>query len=178
LNAYFFGRHDGALPTHLLRDTGAEHGIWAMGPLSGGEHNVYYAVAVPESGTVGDVTGTVEDAGTEVTTLVVQCISETCLQMVKAVLGVIGPCHIPGPPEWVVFLIIEGREELHHLEEALRRLGKGNVAAAYDGDGRFLVELASDDRDLVDDVAQSFHGLEHHRVVSVNRLRGNDLQRV
>jgi len=178
LNAYFFGRHEGDLPTHLLRDADAEHGIFAMASLEGDQHNVYYAAALPETAAMSDVTNTINGSGTNVVEVVVQCVSEDCMQMVMAILGVIVPCKIPGPPEWVIFLIIEGRERLEHLEHAQQRLGRDNVAAAYDGNGRFLVELASDDVDLLDDVARSFSGLEGHRVISTHRLRGRDLQRV
>lgn len=179
MNAYFFGRHSGDLPAHLLRDAGDEHGIFAMAPLEGDTHNVYYAASVPESATIGDVTGTVESAGSSVEAVIIQCLSDDCLRLVLAVVGgVLGPCHIPGPPEWIVFLVIEGRDELRHLEQAQDRLGRDNVAAAYDGDGRFLVELASDDADLLDEVARSFTELERHRVVSTHRLRGRELQRV
>jgi hypothetical protein len=177
LNAYFFGRHDGDLPTHLLRADGAEHGIWAMAPLEGDEHNVFYAASTPESASLGDVTGTVEGAGSSVVDTVVQCVSEDCLRLVMEIIGIIAPCKIPGPPEWVIFIIIEGREQLRHLEHAQQRLGRDNVAAAYDGDGRFLVELASDDAELLDEVTRSFSELPHHHVVSTHRLRGRELQR-
>jgi hypothetical protein len=177
LNAYFFGRHEGELPQHLLREAGAEHGIWAIGALAGDEHNVFYAAALPESAAMQEVTGAIDGAGTNVVDTLMECVSDDCKQMVMAILGVVAPCHIPGPPEWILFLIIEGREQLRHLEQALERLGDGNVAAAYDGHGRFLVELASDDGDLLDDVARSFGQLEQHRVLSTHRLRGQDLQR-
>lgn len=177
MNAYFFGHHSGDLPVHLLRGADAEDGIFAIAPLEGDQHTVYYAAAVPESASVGDVVGTVEGAGSSVTEVVVACVSGDCMQMVMAVLGVLGPCHIPGPPEWVVFLILEGREQLRHLEHAIERLGVGNVAAAYDGDGRFLVELASDDSELLEDVARSFADLPQHRLTSTHRCRGRDLQR-
>lgn len=177
MNAYFFGRHDGALPTHLLRGPGDEHGIFAMAPLTGDQHNVYYAASMPESATIGDVVGTVEGGGSTVTDTVVACISEDCMGMIMAALGVLGPCHIPGPPEWIVFLVLEGREQLSHLEQVIDRLGEGNVAAAYDGDGRFLVELASDDPDLLEDVVRTFAELPQHRLTATHRLRGRDLQR-
>lgn len=177
MNAYFFGRHDGALPTHLLRGTGDEHGIFAMAPLEGDQHNVYYAASMPESATVGDVVGTVEGSGSTITNTVVACVSDDCMGMIMAALGVLGPCHIPGPPEWIVFLVLEGREQLSHLERVIDRLGEGNVAAAYDGDGRFLVELASDDSDLLEDVVRTFADLPQHRLTATHRLRGRDLQR-
>ena len=176
MNAYFFGRHEGDLPVHLLG--AGEHGLFAMATIEGDQHTVYYAASIPESGTVDDVVGTVEQTGSDITTILIACVSENCMKMVKAILGVLGPCKIPGPPEWVVFLILEGREELNHLEEALERLGHGNVAAAYDGDGKFLVELASDDADLLEDVVSSFAELPQHRLTSTHRLRGRDLQRV
>lgn len=178
MNAYFFGRHEGDLPTQLLRRAGDEHGIFAMARLAGDQHNVYYAASMPESASVGDVVGTVEGTGSTITDTVVACVSDTCMAMVMAVLGVIGPCHIPGPPEWVVFLVLEGREQLRHLEHAIERLGEGNVAAAYDGDGCFLVELASDDSDLLEDVVRTFADLPQHRLISTHRCRGGDLQRV
>src|SRR3954447_12908417 len=89
LNAYFFGRHDGTLPTHLLRDADAEHGIWAIGPLEGAEHNVYYAASVPESATLDSVTDPITDAGTAVTTIVIQCISADCMRMVMDIIGIV-----------------------------------------------------------------------------------------
>lgn len=178
MNAYFFGRHDGDLPTHLLRNPGDEHGIFAMAPLTGDTHTVYYAASIPESASPGDIVGTVEGAGSSVEEVIIACVSETCLALIMAVLEIVGPCRIPGPPEWVVFLILEGRERLSHLEHAVEQLGHANVAAAYDGDGRFLVELASDDEALLDDVVQSFGNLPDHRVASTHRLRGRDLQRV
>jgi hypothetical protein len=178
LNAYILGRHDGALPSHLLRNQGDEHGIFAMAPLTGDTHTVYYAASIPESATVGDVVGTLEGAGTSVEEVIVACVSDGCQAMIMAILEIIGPCKIPGPPEWVVFLVLEGLERLTHLEHALDRLGAGNVAAAYDGDGRFLVELASDDESLLDDVVRSFEELSGHRLISTHRLRGRDLQRV
>ena len=78
----------------------------------------------------------------------------------------------------MAFLVIEGREALRHLEHALDRLGVGNVAAAYDGDGHFLVERASDDADTLEEVISSFAELEQHRLVSTHRLRGAELLRV
>lgn len=178
MNVYLLGSHDGELPTHLLRDAESEHGIFAMGRLSGDQHTMYYAASVADSASVGDVVGTVEGAGSSVATIIVQCVSETCLGLILWLLGVITPCHVPGPPEWVVFLVLRGREELRHLEHALERLGRGHVAAAYDGDGTFLVELAADDRDLLDEVASTFAHLDNHEVVSTHWMRGSDLQRV
>lgn len=178
MNAYFFGRHSGDLPTHLLRNPGDEHGIFAIAPLTGGTHDVYYAASIPESASPGDIVGTVEGAGTTVEEVIVECVSDTCLALVMAILEIAGPCRIPGPPEWVVFLILEGRERLTHLQHAVEQLGAANVAAAYNGDGRFLVELASDDQAVLDEVVRSFENLPGHRVTSTHRLRGRDLQRV
>ena len=172
MNAYFFGRHDGELPEHLLTD--AEAGIFAMAPLQGGSHNVYYAAAVPESATVGDVVGTVEQTGSDIVEVVVACVSEWCIGLIE---GIAGPCKIPGRPAWFVFLFIEGRERLDHLRHARHVLGDDNVAAAFDGEGRFLVELAGDDRETLEQVVESFAQLESHRVASTHWVAGDQLLR-
>jgi hypothetical protein len=176
LSAYVFGTHAGELPRHLVRTDPSQAGIFAAAPLSESPHNVYYALdtSAPDSG-ADELIAKLAEAGTEVEEVIVACLSEDCIGMV---LGVIGPCKIPGCPEWFVFLVIEGRERLHHLEHARTRLGEDNVAAAYDGDGRFLVELAHDDRDLLEDVIRSFADLDTHRVRSTHWLRGEELHRV
>ena len=172
MNAYLFGRHSGELPAHLLT---ADSGIFAMARLQNSAHDVYYAAAVPESASVGDVVGTVQQAGSDITQLIIGCVSDWCIGLVE---GIAGPCKIPGRPAWFVFLIIEGTERLDHLRHARERLGDDNVAAVYNGDGQFLVELAADDRELLEELVSSFSALDSHRVASSHWVAGEQLLRV
>ena len=172
MNAYFFGRHSGELPAHLLT---TDSGIFAMARLQDSTHDVYYAASVPESASAGDVVGTVEQLGSEISELIIACVSEWCIGLVE---GIAGPCKIPGRPAWFVFLIIEGTERLDHLRHARQRLGDDNVAAVYNGDGRFLVELAAEDRAVLEELVASFSALDSHRVASSHWVGGEQLRRV
>lgn len=150
MDAYVLGTHDGELPTHLLGH--GDNRVRAMARLDGPDHNVFYALEVPNAESVDGHVSAIGDAGSIVGRILI------IDGNIAAV--VIHPSHMP-PWERYLFLLLE----LEAIEEALAAardiLGEGGVAAAADSQGHILVELGGNDAAALQEAAALFGGAAH-----------------
>lgn len=166
MDAYVLGKHDGELPTHLLGQ--GDNRIRAMARLEGPDHNVFYALEVPDEGSVHPHTTAIADAGTIIAEILIHN-----AEVAGFILITIHPSHMP-PWERYVFLLLE--LELEELEQALVEageiLGPDGVAAAVDGQGRALVELGSNDPAGIEQAMTALGGGAVHAVGAGGIVRG------
>jgi hypothetical protein len=165
LHTYLLGRHHGDLPTHLVGTEMDGHEVFAMAELDGPDHSVFVglkrigaAAGSVEPG-ARPMSGTLSTSGDPISEVVVfvQCLRDDCLGLLPEL--PISPCYLPG---WdvIVFVIIFAEHLRDALPRARQHIGDGAVAAATDGGGRFLVELAANDRGSLEQALAELASLE------------------
>ena len=169
MHTYLLGRHTGDLPTHLVGTEMDGHEVFAVAELDGPDHSVFVGLkrigaTAPnlEPGAQRPMSGQLPSSGDVVGEAVVfvQCVRDDCLGLLPEL--PINPCYLPG---WdlIVFVFVFAEHLRDALPRAHQRLGNGAVAVATDGGGRFLVELAGNDRHALEEALQelaSFEGVD------------------
>ena len=147
MDAYVLGSHPGELPTHLLS---AEPGnrIRAVARLEDGEYDVFYAL---ETGSEEDVErhlSAIREAGTN--PLVIW---HTHGSGAAARGPIPWPKPLPPPQPswlpprpWLLFLLAEIADVIIFIESLRERFGVDLVAGFLAPDGRYLIEVAANDR--------------------------------
>ena len=154
MHTYLLGRHSGDLPTHLVGTEHEGHRVFSVAPLDGPDHTVFIglkrdetiAPSEPARPMSGSLSTGPDDPISDVV-VVVECLAENCMGLLPKL--PINPCYLPG---WqvIAFVIVFAEHLRDALPRAHQRLGEGAVAVATDGHGRFLVELAANDRGAIE----------------------------
>jgi hypothetical protein len=145
--AYVFGRHNGQPPTNLVGTTFRGVTVQSMTALEGPAHTLFTklhltdasALSRPMSGEdpLGEV---VDDAE-----VMIGCESVDCSGLVGNIvsrISFIGADHV-----YFCFILCDIDGPLTHLPAHEQEVGPDRIAAATDGKGRALIELAGDDQD-------------------------------
>jgi hypothetical protein len=175
MQAYVFGRHDGEPPTHLVGQTFGGVTVQSMTALEGVDHTLFTklhvdnpaALSTPMSGEdpVGDI---VNDA-----MVILGCHSPDCSDLIANIesrISFIGREHA-----YFCFILCDVVGALDHLPEHERDLGTDRIAAATDGNGRVVIEIAGDDPDEL--TARAARITHHPAIRSASIYLSRDLVR-
>lgn len=175
MQAYVFGTHSGEAPTHLVGQTYGAVTVQSMTALEGAEHTLFtklhladpLALSQPMSGEdpVGDI---VNDAR-----VILGCTSPDCTDVVGNIESRIS--FIGGPHRYFCFILCDIGDRLDHLPDHERELGPDRIAAATDGNGNAIIEIAGDDPDEL--CARAAEIANHPAVRSASIYLSRDLVR-
>ena len=174
MDYYVFGTHEGAVPAHLIGTGQDGHRIRAVAPLTGGEHDIFYAVQAPHQEAFEEYLGTITDAGTTPTVTLPVCEDLSCLKLLFTLLQRLS--WMP-PYECLLFVVVIADGVLEVLGQLVDELGEERVAAVTDGQGRFLVEIGGDDWDALERAHQLIAAAPNVRSTTAHRASGRDLVR-
>jgi hypothetical protein len=152
MDAYLMADHEGDLPTHLLNEGELGNRVRALATLHGPKFPRFVAVEAPDEASLEKQIAKLELEGYVIKWRMVSCIVLNCQRIVG--LERVGGSNMP-PMDHVLFEIFETTDSvasvLDEAEQALRADGKDgvHVCASTDGNGSVLVELGSDDADLL-----------------------------
>ncbi|HEU5034757.1 MAG TPA: hypothetical protein VFT62_08395 [Mycobacteriales bacterium] len=140
MHTYVFGTHQGELPRHLVGHGQPGDHIRAMARLEGPDHDVIYALNHEAAESPELLADVLRHAGTLVVETFTLCDSRPCLQVLGIESHVV-PIAMP-PLEHILFLMFEADGQLTWPAD----VAPGEVAAATNGVGQFLVEFVGNDR--------------------------------
>ncbi len=143
-----------------------------MARLEGPEHNAFFAIEAPDSETVELQIEKLRGFGTNIDWWLIRCVSENCFGAfeIKPFI-ILNPSKLP-PFAYYLLLKLEGEHIREEVRVAREHLGQDGVAAATDGKGRFLVELASNDEQALDAAVNALAAANKHAVSPDGILRG------
>jgi len=178
MQAYVFGRHTGEPPTHLVGKTYRGITVQSMTALEGAEHTLFTKLHVdnpqvldaPMSSSepddpVGDI---INDAQ-----VILGCHSPDCMDLIANIESRIS--FIGGSHPYFCFMLCDVGDVLDHLPEYERELGPDRIAAATDGNGKVIIEIAGDNPEEL--AATAARITDHPAVRSASIYLSRDLVR-
>jgi hypothetical protein len=145
MDAYILGRHEGDLPSHLLAQGEPGNRVRAIARLEGPDHDVFYALEAPDQQSLDSLVQAITVAGSNPASVLPACALIHCK---GAIANVRGPSYLPPWPTYV-FEWFDADTAAEAIQLAVDSLGEDAVAAATDGQGHILIELAGPDEDLI-----------------------------
>lgn len=176
MQAYVFGRHTGEPPLHLVGTTHDGVTVQAMTALEGAEHTLFTklhvenAAVLSEPRSVDDPIGQIVDDAT----ITLGCTSPDCDGLIGDIVSrvaFIGTGH-----SYFAFMLCHADGPLDHLRDYEKLVGPNRIAAATDGKGRVILELAGDDPEELAELAARI--TDHPAIRDARIYRSKDLVRV
>ena len=176
MQAYVFGRHTGEPPLHLVGTTHDGVTVQAMTALEGAEHTLFTklhvenAAVLSEPRSVDDPVGQIIDDAT----ITLGCTSPDCNDLIGNIVSRVAFIGTGHP--YFAFILCQADGALDHLLAYERQLGPNRIAAATDGKGRVIVEIAGDDPDELAELAARI--TDHTAIRDARIYLSKDLVRV
>ncbi|MBV9097558.1 MAG: hypothetical protein JO079_05845 [Frankiaceae bacterium] len=147
MQAYVFGNHTGEPPTHLVGNSYDGVTVQSMTALEGAERTLFTKLHL-DNEQVLSAPRSADDPVTDLVTdaqVIVGCHSPDCLDKLGNIESRVAFIGIG--KEYYCFIVGKADDALKHLPIHAEQLGPDRIAAATDGKGNVLVELAGDDLD-------------------------------
>lgn len=175
MQAYVFGRHSGEPPTHLVGKTYGGVTVQSMTALEGAEHTLFTKLHVENPQLLSAPMSTHDPVGTlvEDAEVILGCHSPDCMDVIGHIQSRIS--FIGGAHPFFCFMLCDVADALDHLPDFERELGPDRIAAATDGNGAVIVEIAGDDPDELAAIAARI--TNHPAVRSASIYLSRDLVR-
>ena len=155
MQAYVFGNHTGAAPTHLVGQTFGGVTVQSMTALEGAERTLFTKLQVENPQVLSETMSSSSDNPLGVVVndaeVILGCTSPDCMDTVSNIEGrisFIGREHL-----YATFIVCNTSAVLDHLPDYERELGADRIAAATDGKGHVVIEITGDDADELSAVA-------------------------
>lgn len=175
MQAYVFGRHTGEPPTHLVGKTYGGVTVQSMTALEGAEHTLFTKLHLPSAQALSTPMSSDDPVGDIVNDayVILGCHSPDCMDVIANIEGRIS--FIGGSHPYFCFILCDVADVLDHLPEYEQQLGPDRIAAATDGNGNVIVEIAGDDLDELRATAARI--TDHPAVRSASVYLSRDLVR-
>lgn len=177
MQAYVFGNHTGAAPTHLVGQTFGGVTVQSMTALEGVEHTLFTKLQVENPQALSETMSTTSDdpVGSLVNDaqVILGCTTPDCMDVVSNIesrISFIGREHL-----CATFILCDTSAVLDHLPDYERELGPGRIAAATDGQGHVVIEITGDDPEELSAVAARI--TDHPAINTANIYRSKGLVR-
>jgi len=176
MQAYVFGQHTGEPPTHLVGNTYGGITVQSMTALEGAEHTLFtklhltdpLALSQPMSGEQDPIDEIVNDAR-----VILGCTSPDCSDLIGNIVSRIS--FIGGQHLYFSFILCDIDDRLDHLPDHELELGSDRIAAATDGNGNAIIEIAGDDLDEL--AARAAQIADHPAIRNASIYLSRDLVR-